>query len=137
MYQYQPLPPISKTGRTPPGWLEVADVTTAPPYEALSYTWGSDDPTDYIWIQGNPLPIKPNLAAALHSLRLTTSGRRLWIDALCIDQSNLEERSRQVSYMRLVYKHATRVIAWLGVHTPDAEVAFEVTRRLADVERFH
>ncbi|RYP15360.1 hypothetical protein DL765_005751 [Monosporascus sp. GIB2] len=153
MYRYQPLPPITTTGRTPPftrllylepgksddepfcGRLEVVNVEDAPPYEALSYTWGIDDPTNYIWFQGNPLPIKPNLESALRSLRLPTQVRCLWIDALCIDQSSVDERSRQVQYMRLVYKHCARVVAWLGLKSGGAEEAFEVAKRLADVRK--
>src|SRR5438034_352894 len=51
--------------------------------------------------------------------------------SICIDRSNLDERSRQVQYMKLVYKHAARVIAWLGPKTPGVEEAFEAAQRLA------
>ncbi|EEH18866.2 hypothetical protein PABG_01185 [Paracoccidioides brasiliensis Pb03] len=102
-----------------------------PPYEALSYVWGSGLAQTPIYINDRPIVIKPNLDAALQSLRLPTQARLLWVDALCIDQSNADERSRQVGYMRLVYKHATQVIVWLGSWTSGAEMAFELAERLA------
>ncbi|OHX00304.1 HET domain containing protein [Colletotrichum incanum] len=154
-YRYQPLPPIAEQGRTPPftrllslhpgsgedpfeAHLQIISIEDAPPYEALSYTWGkpTDEPRDYIWIQGYPLPIKPNLEDALRSLRLPTQVRRLWIDALCIDQSDLDERSRQVQYMRLVYKHAARVIVWLGLKTAGTQEAFLAAERLARIREY-
>ncbi|KAK1968621.1 HET domain-containing protein [Colletotrichum sublineola] len=154
-YRYQPLPPIAEQGRTPPftrllflhpgsgedpfeAQLQIISIENAPPYEALSYTWGTptDEPRDYIWLQGFPLPVKPNLENALRSLRLPTQVRRLWIDALCIDQSNLDERSRRVQYMRLVYKHATRVIVWLGLKTSGIQEAFLAAERLAKIREY-
>ncbi|KAK2004316.1 HET domain-containing protein [Colletotrichum falcatum] len=153
--RYEPLPPISEQSRTPPftrllflhpgsgeepfeAHLQIVNVEDAPPYEALSYTWGdsTDEPRDYIWLQGYPLPVKPNLEDALRSLRLPTQVRRLWIDALCIDQSNLDERSRQVQYMRLVYKHAARVIVWLGLKTSGTQEAFLAAGRLAMIREY-
>ncbi|KAK1496259.1 HET domain-containing protein [Colletotrichum tamarilloi] len=151
-YRYQSLPPIAEEGRTPsftrllflyPGsgedpfeaHLEIVDIEHAPPYEALSYTWGkpTEQPRDYIWMQGCPMPIRPNLEDALRSLRLPNQVRRLWVDALCIDQSDLDERARQVQYMRLVYKHAARVIVWLGLKTSGTHEAFQAAERLARI----
>lgn len=154
-YQYQyfhrPLPPNPEFGKHPPftrllllapgtssqpfrGHLEIVDVEQwTNQYEALSYTWGTEDVRSSIWLEGNrPLPIKPNLETALQHLRLPTQARRLWIDAICIDQSNLEERSRQVQYMSKVYKHAARVIVWLGLKSPGVDEAFEAARKFAE-----
>ncbi|KAK0644001.1 heterokaryon incompatibility protein-domain-containing protein [Cercophora newfieldiana] len=148
-FQYQPLPPAAELGRTPPftriirlasapnhddpliAALELVDVSNTTPYEALSYTWGTDPPSDYLWLSDIPLPIKPNLEAALRSLRLPNMVRRLWVDAVCIDQSNVDEKSRQIQYMRLVYKHSARVIVWLGLKTPGVEQAFEIASRFS------
>ncbi|KAK2058198.1 HET domain-containing protein [Colletotrichum caudatum] len=154
-YRYQPLPPIAEQGRTLPftrllllhpgsgedpseAQLQIISVEDAPPYEALFYTWGkpTDEPRDYTWLQGYPLPVKPNLEDALRSLRLPTKVRRLWIDALCIDQSNLDERSRRVQCMRLVYIHAARVIVWLGLKTAGTQEAFLAAERLARIREY-
>jgi len=152
MYRYQPLPQIADVGTTPPytrilslepgkgdeplcGRLDIINVESAPPYDALSYTWGTGDPTNYIWIEGEPIPLRSNLEIALRALRLPSNPRLMWIDALCIDQSSLDERSRQVQYMRLVYKHSEKVISWLGRKTPGVEEAFECAKRHSDVRR--
>ncbi|KAK4446202.1 HET domain-containing protein [Podospora aff. communis PSN243] len=149
-YQYQPLPPVAEFGKTPPftriirlasapnrddpliAALELVDVSNTTPYEALSYTWGTDPPSDYLWLSDFPLPIKPNLEAALRSLRLPNMVRRVWVDAVCIDQNNVDEKSRQIQYMRLVYKHSARVIVWLGSKTPGVEQAFAAAQRLSN-----
>lgn len=150
-YTYQPLPPVAEFGRTPPftrllfleagsgddpfrGHLQIMPIESAPQYEALSYTWGTDEPRTSILLEGQPLLIKPNLEGALRHLRLPTQVRRLWIDAICINQSDLSERSRQVQYMRLVYKHAARVIVWLGLKTPGVEEAFRFAARLVEIQ---
>ncbi|OAX82345.1 hypothetical protein ACJ72_03304 [Emergomyces africanus] len=151
---YQPLPPIAPVGKSPPFTrllllnsglpdeplrgsliIHALDPDFAPilPYESLSYVWGTETEQTSIYIDGQPIPIKPNLDSALRSLRLRAQSRRLWVDALCIDQSNTDERSRQVRYIRLVYKHATRVVVWLGCWTPGVEMAFEIAERLAVV----
>ncbi|OJD13094.1 hypothetical protein AJ78_06415 [Emergomyces pasteurianus Ep9510] len=153
-YNYQPLPPIAPVGKTPPftrllllssgqlneplrGSLIIhvldSDIGPIPPYESLSYVWGTEAEQTSIYIDGKSIPIKPNLDSALRSLRLPAQARRLWVDALCIDQSNTDERSRQVRYMRFMYKHATRVVVWLGCWVPGVEMAFEVAERLAVV----
>lgn len=153
-YTYQPLPAIASVGKTPPftrllllssgqpndplqgSLLTYAldpDFAPIPPYEALSYVWGTEAGQVSIHVDGRPIAIKQNLDSALRSLRLPTQARRVWVDALCIDQSNIEERSRQVRYIRFVYKHATRVVVWLGCWTPGVEMAFELAERLAVV----
>ena len=151
-YFHQPLPLNPEWGKHPPftrilllapgagsqpfqGYLQIINVEQClDRYEALSYTWGTEEARSSIWLDGNrPLPIKPNLETALQHLRLPTQARRLWIDAICIDQSNLEERSRQVQYMGKVYKHAARVIVWLGLKSPGVEEAFEAVRKYAEV----
>lgn len=155
-HTYYPLPPVAEVGRTPPftrllllnagqtddpliGSLSIypLEPKTAPipPYEALSYVWGTAPAQTSIYIDGCPLEIKPNLEAALRHLRLPTQARRLWVDALCIDQSNVDERTRQVKYMRFVYKYAARAVVWLGPWEPGVERAFELAEMLASVPK--
>lgn len=56
-------------------------------------------------------------------MRDPTQWQYLWIDALCIDQSSLSERSYQVSLMGDIYKSATFVLAWLGIEADDSRRA--------------
>lgn len=83
-------------------------------YEALSYTWGSIDKTHTIMIDNYELPITENLFIALQHLRSAHQDRILWVDAICIDQENLEERGHQVGQMARIYRTAKRVLIWLG-----------------------
>lgn len=97
-----------------------------PPFEALSYVWGTNTDGGLAHVteravtectalsSSGTLCIGKNLAEALRHLRQTDSARTLWIDAVCIDQSSTEERSDQVAKMGSIYKSATRVVVWLG-----------------------
>jgi hypothetical protein len=60
------------------------------------------------------IQIRKNLEAALRHLRLTQEARYLWVDAICINQDDMDERSRQVSIMSEIYSKASQVVVWLG-----------------------
>jgi hypothetical protein len=96
-------------------------------YEALSYTWGSDN--DQITIQvlrpgkKTSLTIRENLHDALKHIRNEADSRILWIDAICINQEDMVERSHQVGRMRDIYTHARRVVVWLGLESSDSTLA--------------
>ncbi|KAL2063864.1 hypothetical protein VTL71DRAFT_4358 [Oculimacula yallundae] len=94
-----------------------------PTYEALSYVWGPPEPTSNILLSGHQHVVRANLFAALRRLRLEKEPRLLWVDALCINQSDIPERSSQVIIMSSVYKEAANVVAWLGEKPDNAEVA--------------
>jgi hypothetical protein len=83
-------------------------------FEAVSYTWG--DPSDLrpITLEGSDWHVTKNLEIALQHLRYRLAVRRLWVDALCINQENNQERLHQVNLMRFVYQNAGRVLVWLG-----------------------
>ncbi|KAH8885912.1 heterokaryon incompatibility, partial [Thozetella sp. PMI_491] len=85
-----------------------------PTYEALSYSW--DDPYAPSLLPNGKYTVlvTPNLFLALRALQLENKPRSLWIDALCINQSSAEEKSRQIPRMRDIYSKATKVVIWLG-----------------------
>lgn len=83
-------------------------------YEALSYTWGASTRGEKVLIDGKHINITDNLADALRHLRPSGCGRTLWIDAICIDQHNLDERAQQVRIMGRIYAQAACVLVWLG-----------------------
>jgi len=85
------------------------DSDNPPQYEALSYVWGSaaNPASCKVGQSGNrTIRITENLAVALPYLRYTDRARILWIDAICVNQSNLAERSQQVRLMANIYKLA-------------------------------
>lgn len=109
-------------------------------YEALSYTWGDSlgDP-QIILINGKRFSVTKNLHSALQRLRNGGSGkyRCLWIDSLCIDQSNGKERSHQVAIMGQIYQNSQRVLVWLGEHNSNSEKAIEFITNVFQSSRFH
>ncbi|KAL7620927.1 hypothetical protein AAE478_008238 [Parahypoxylon ruwenzoriense] len=82
------------------------------PYEALSYTWGAPIFSHPIRINGIEFFVTENLDSALRHLRLASIKRYLWVDALCINQFDVKEKSIQVGRMFSIYKKARRVVAW-------------------------
>lgn len=97
-------------------------------YEALSYCWRKHlDIRDW-WIfwkkdaskfeklicNGFQVQISPNLGEALHHIRHPRLRRVIWVDALCINQNNEEERSQQVSIMDSIYSNALKTLIWVG-----------------------
>jgi hypothetical protein len=86
-------------------------------YSALSYVWGSPDDTRTILLNGKEVTIRANLEAALRSLRCEPefrNGLKLWVDAICIDQENTNERNHEVQHMGRIYGRADTVTVWLG-----------------------
>ncbi|KAI1338503.1 heterokaryon incompatibility protein-domain-containing protein [Xylariaceae sp. FL0016] len=91
-------------------------------YEALSYVWG--DPSDPKQILVNGLAhvsITRNLYDFLRSLRDSTNGRKLWVDALCINQDNHDEKKQQIALMRRIYQQTQHAFAYIPLPlVPDA-----------------
>ncbi|OTB02997.1 hypothetical protein M426DRAFT_264004 [Hypoxylon sp. CI-4A] len=83
-------------------------------FEALSYVWGDMNDTLPIQVQDRDTKVTRNLEGALRRLRSQHEIRRLWVDAVCINQRDALERNHQVRMMGTVYERAERVIAWLG-----------------------
>jgi len=101
----------------------------APPYKALSYTWGnSSDPRHKVILNGDFFEVRENLWAAIKQLADTGEPVNIWIDAICIDQENVTERSHQVGMMRAIYGRANQVICWLGPADEKSKLAFRLAR---------
>ncbi|KAK1993460.1 HET-domain-containing protein, partial [Colletotrichum falcatum] len=83
------------------------------PYYALSYRWGSLDDTVHITVSGCIVSVTKNLAHAIQELRRRRI-YNIWVDAICINQDDPEERAQQVLRMRAIYQHASQTMAWLG-----------------------
>jgi hypothetical protein len=107
------------------------DLTAKPHYEALSYEWGSPGTEKDISLDGIAFSVRKNLWSALYHLRQKKISRIMWIDALCIDQSNVLERNHQVGMMGDIYRNAHMVNAWLGEATPESPRAFRKIKRAA------
>jgi len=100
-------------------------------YEALSYCWGNAASQKPTICNGVAFMVGNNLEAALRRLRLVDRPRTLWIDAVCINQSNDDERAQQVGHMRDIYSYAKRVLIWLGPKYESSELVFPLCERIA------
>ncbi|VUC38080.1 unnamed protein product, partial [Clonostachys rosea] len=100
--------------------LEVANLGDAKQFNALSYVWGDPTVTDTILVNGHRIQATTNLVSALqyaprhlgeskHAMSL-----KLWVDAICINQEDLKEKSHQVSLMKDIYSQSGVVLCWLG-----------------------
>ncbi|KAG4433781.1 hypothetical protein IFR05_010748 [Cadophora sp. M221] len=95
------------------------------PYAALSYTWGSTNPSKNIRVNGYEVHIRQNLWLALGALRDETDRRTIRADAICINQSEILERNRQVSRMCDIYRSASCIAIWLGEACDDSDLVFD------------
>ena len=112
--------------------IRVASLDDAIYYQALSYTWGNDADPQRITLNGLDHTITPNLEAALRHLRQEDRDRLLWIDQLCINQDDLQERAEQVELMGDIYRRATITISWLGEASKDSDEALEQIRSMGN-----
>ncbi|MCJ1286512.1 hypothetical protein MMC26_005858 [Xylographa opegraphella] len=130
-------------------------------YEALSYHWGGDEPTKEIWIrsfkgsfQGKAVKnfrsfqniahyvkphkfyIRSNLYAALRQFRDTERELIYWIDALCINQDNQQEKNMQVLKMADIYSKAYNVCIWLGEGNEQSNMAIDFIPSILNLSQF-
>lgn len=109
-------------------------------YEALSYVWGEKEFTSEITLDNEPYFITPNLEMAMRHLRRPSVERTLWVDALCINQHDLVERSQQVLLMKDIYARCTvdlawmltaQNVSWLPARIAQLHRAFELMKRIS------
>ena len=79
------------------------------------------------------LRVTNNLHTALHHLRQHDQDRILWIDAICINQNNVRERSDQVSRIGDIFRYAKRVIVWLGKATIEVDFLMRWLKQLREL----
>ena len=98
-------------------------------YAALSYVWGNENLTSTIIVDGREIQVTQNLEVALRALRERQHFEerfKLWVDALCINQRNYEERASQVKKMQNIYGNAWMVITWLGNEENESDKAIDL-----------
>lgn len=115
----------------------VVALSDEPVYEALSYRWGSEGDRRAIIIASRQASVTANLYAALLRLRLHNATRSLWIDQLCINQEDMDEKVSQVHLMGHIYSYCTRCLIWLdeldaSISLDDAKAALEILAWVAN-----
>lgn len=114
------------------GSLEIHEVTDGehPEYTTLSYTWGKPIMDRPILVDGATLMVTQSLYEALKQLREyqrngTTSTDFWWIDQICINQEDMQERGHQVAVMKDIYQKASLTVAWMGPAADQSYVAMK------------
>ncbi|KAJ9610314.1 hypothetical protein H2200_005091 [Cladophialophora chaetospira] len=93
--------------------LKRSSLATQPRYTAVSYTWGEPPAKCLILVNNQSILVRANVHRILQDLRHKEHVLTLWIDAICINQEDLEERAQAVQHMGEVYSSAINVVAWL------------------------
>lgn len=124
--------------------------TLRPEYEALSYVWGtfenagsietrqeSSDESKIDHPQWHKSTVTRNLEVALRNLRIPRETRQLWVDAICINQKDNDEKGVEVARMGLIYCHAKCVIIWLGIEADGSDLAIQRLLLIAQDTKEH
>ncbi|KAH9217999.1 heterokaryon incompatibility protein-domain-containing protein [Leptodontidium sp. 2 PMI_412] len=114
--------------------LTIEHLWDDPRYEALSYAWGSSAETKPMQLNKTSFEITSNLEIALRHLRHEQESRRLWVDALCINQNDPIEKQTQVKLMSEIYPAAENVLCWLGPEEDDSAFVMQRLQELADAK---
>jgi len=102
-------------------------------YFALSYPWGSGEERDRILVDGASQSIGSNLATMIRDICARRQGQplHLWIDKLCINQDDLDEKAWQIDHMSKIYSGASKTLVWLGIDSTTSAVdTFQVLASL-------
>lgn len=102
---------------------QVIPLNRAPLYEALSYVWGDLSASNPIILDGFPFNITSNLESALRHLRHRDRPRVLWIDSLCINQDDHEEKGWQVDLLGSIFENCSIGLMWLGNRSEDLDTS--------------
>jgi hypothetical protein len=112
----------------------IVPLSDNPEYEALSYVWGDGPDTTEINVDGKRASITQSLAAALRRIRLPSTTRTLWVDQLCINQDDVEEKALQVPLMGQLYSKTTQCLIWFG--EINSQFSLSAAQSALDVIRF-
>lgn len=100
-------------------------------YKAVSYVWGNPATPHKVWIDDSYyLEVTESAMEVLNHIAMSEMDNYVWIDALCINQKDNEEKGRQVRLMYDVYSRAKEVVAWTGRPSVDSQLALEFVSTL-------
>ena len=125
----------SKSDETVICSLLTFELSRAPRYYAISYTWGEAVNAGYIWIYERLFAVRRNCFVALCQVRHSDHSSYYWTDAVCINQGDVVEKSAQVQIMNEIYIRARRVEVSLGNHADSSELLFEKLRSVPFSQR--
>ena len=110
--------------------LKTLSLNDPPTYKALSYVWGDINSKESLVLNGATCLITKNLDIALRHLQHEDSPEPLWVDSLCINQEDNDEKSEQVQRMKSIYESASEVIVWLGPSANNSDLVMDFLAEL-------
>lgn len=108
-------------------------IDVAPPYHAISYTWGDPDSIAVVEVNGRDTRVQQNCHFVLHQVGQNNHSRYYWIDSLCINQDDIQEKGFQVAMMGNIYRLADQVLVCVGRHEEDSEFFFNILNQQKDL----
>ena len=110
-----------------PRTLHATSCTSGTPvwYTALSYVWGNPALVKTLTCNGKDFAITKNLDLALHHLRRSDVSIMLWVDRICINQDDLQEKGQQVNLMGTIYQRAWSTLVWLSEEADNSDDAVD------------
>jgi hypothetical protein len=116
--------------------IELQETSRDTSYRCLSYMWGDQTERLAILVNGCKMSIGKSLFEFLEVARLKFANEPLWIDAVCINQEDNEEKSVQVQKMGRTYAGAQEVLIWLGRNPSIVEYFEWINRPRTILEQF-
>ena len=141
-FQYVDLDPVAKEMRvailqkagdpTDPLMVSLAHAPShsAGTYIAVSYAWDHTGPMCELILSNQKTMVRKGLETMLRTLHSSGGEISVWVDAICINQDNLEERNRHLTRMHEIFLMATDVICYVGEATTDSDLALELALSL-------
>jgi hypothetical protein len=120
---HAPLRTLCLTTRPCTLEYSLAYISDGPPFDAVSYVWGTGQASMEVICNGARLRVSSSTYEMLVHLHLHRPNpeRLLWIAAICISQEDREEKATQIPLMRLINKRAVQVVVWLGPSIPETD----------------
>lgn len=110
--------------------LKIVDLKSNPSFSTLSYVWGSPDGKhQFVHCGPHQIPLLSNGYSALKALRKKLGAFTIWIDAICINQNDDNEKQRQIPLMGDIYSKAASGYIWLGAGDPRVQRAMKYLSR--------
>lgn len=117
------------------------DPVNTPVFTAISYIWGPDDSTSrhVLYVNGHEVRIRQNLWMLFYDFLASDlfgaeESTPIWVDTLCINQTNIRERGQQVQLMDRIYSLAKRVVVWPGPSDSTTNVLIDfITKENCDI----
>ncbi|KAK7909001.1 Heterokaryon incompatibility protein 6- OR allele [Apiospora marii] len=103
-------------------------------FDAISWCWGDTGAMEAknITVKGRNLAVSESAHDVLLELCIAQKKRRVWIDAVCINQADMDERSQQVAMMRSIYERSAMTLVWLGRDNGTAQKSMQMIMEVAN-----